>query len=472
MKKRISTLFSEVQRRKNLAFIEDTTFLNIYIMEQIYKPNESFDFSKLYLTSPILINGGNYLIKFKINENPLYIELPKSCSRNGILKNGKKYVCDMIFSNENDKFIKWLSDLENMCKEKLFENKDKWFESSLEEEDITDSFTPCLRSYKSNKQYLLRTNVSTSNSGMCNVKIYDENECELDVECINENTKIISILELQGIKCSVRNFQIEMEIKQMMVLNEENIFEKCLFKNFSSSSSGSLSKNIKESRDILEQNTGETLNANVSLKEPTKNMKSNPAYSSSKKRSNIHSPECNEGELSTDSLSANVDQSLEKTVEQQILAEDGEKIKDFSEKRMNKIKQNENSPECRQSNVLVGTESEFNPENFPPKDTKILSLAALHSDKYLNKKPQSNMKDDITEVDISLDKIDDNESIKLKKRNLIYYEMYKEARRRAKIARDLAISSYLEAKNIKNTYMLTDIKDSDSESENENDGEI
>ncbi len=51
--------------------------------------------------------------------------------------------------------------------------------------------------------------------------------------------------------------------------------------------------------------------------------------------------------------------------------------------------------------------------------------------------------------------------------------MYREARRKAKYARDLALASYLEAKNIKNKYMLDDIDDSDEseESDLENDDE-
>ena len=52
--------------------------------------------------------------------------------------------------------------------------------------------------------------------------------------------------------------------------------------------------------------------------------------------------------------------------------------------------------------------------------------------------------------------------------------MYKEARRKAKVARDLALSSYLEAKRIKNTYMLDDIiesDESDEEIEDESDKE-
>ena len=45
--------------------------------------------------------------------------------------------------------------------------------------------------------------------------------------------------------------------------------------------------------------------------------------------------------------------------------------------------------------------------------------------------------------------------------------MYREACRKAKIARDLALSSYLEAKRIKNVYMLQDSSDSeDSDYEN------
>ena len=47
---------------------------------------------------------------------------------------------------------------------------------------------------------------------------------------ITNETNIISILEIQGIKFTSRNFQIEMELKQVMVLNNEPIFNSCLIK--------------------------------------------------------------------------------------------------------------------------------------------------------------------------------------------------------------------------------------------------
>ena len=55
------------------------------------------------------------------------------------------------------------------------------------------------------------------------------------------------------------------------------------------------------------------------------------------------------------------------------------------------------------------------------------------------------------------------ETMQLKKPNQVYFELYKEARKKAKEAKRSAILAYLEAKNIKKTYMLDNLNDSDSE---------
>ena len=57
------------------------------------------------------------------------------------------------------------------------------------------------------------------------------------------------------------------------------------------------------------------------------------------------------------------------------------------------------------------------------------------------------------------------ETITLKKPNQVYYEIYKEARKKAKLAKKEAILAFLEAKNIKKTYMLENIDDSDSDND-------
>ena len=51
----------------------------------------------------------------------------------------------------------------------------------------------------------------------------------------------------------------------------------------------------------------------------------------------------------------------------------------------------------------------------------------------------------------------------MKKPNEVYFELYREARNKAKGAKKAAIIAYLEAKNIKKIYMLDDLNDSDSD---------
>ena len=65
------------------------------------------------------------------------------------------------------------------------------------------------------------------------------------------------------------------------------------------------------------------------------------------------------------------------------------------------------------------------------------------------------------EVELTLEELSTDDKLTLKEPNEVYYQMYRDARQKAKMAKELALSSYLEAKNIKNTYMLNDI-DSDT----------
>ena len=57
------------------------------------------------------------------------------------------------------------------------------------------------------------------------------------------------------------------------------------------------------------------------------------------------------------------------------------------------------------------------------------------------------------------------ETLQLKKPNQVYYEIYQKAKEKAKDAKKNAILAYIEMKNIKKTYMLDDIDESDSEFE-------
>ena len=83
-----------------------------------------------------------------------------------------------------------------------------------------------------------------------------------------------------------------------------------------------------------------------------------------------------------------------------------------------------------------------------------------------NLSPEAELENqNLTEIEFNLEEIPVEESLVLKKRNDVYYEMYREALRKAKMAKEMAVSSYLEAKRIKNIYMLEDLSDTESDEE-------
>jgi len=341
------------------------------IMENIYEATSDFPFEKLTIVKPAAITGGNYFMKFRIQDSPLYIQSPKCQLKQGISKAGKRFYSDLMFSNEHEQFTQWIERLENFSQKYIYEHREQWFETDLDMHDIENSFTPSLKLYKSGKYYLARANIP-SILGKCSLKIYDEKENEIDHEQLAENMNVITILEILGIKCSARSFQIEIEIKQMLVLKPLNLFDKCILLK----SPGSL----PEANDL-----GKTIDEESSNDRPNNTI-----------------PEKIEG--------------FSETVSSEYLAETS-----FTEK--------EKPVEERFSESIY--------TDYP------------------------------MEVDFPIAELPESDSIQLKTRNDVYYKMYRDAKRKAKIARDLALSSYLEAKRIKNIYMLDEIDDSDSDLEEE-----
>jgi hypothetical protein len=188
----------------------------------IIHPNHLFDFTKLTLAQPSGIQGGAYFTKINYNQSPLYIQTPKSLTKHAIITSGKKLTCDLMFDNQLIVLIEWFEKLESTCQTLIFEKSTEWFQNPLQLNDIENVFNPILKIYKSGKYYLVRVNVKKT------INIYDETRKILSIEDIKTDTPIISILEIQGIKFTNRNFQIEIELKQAMILDNSPVFDNCL----------------------------------------------------------------------------------------------------------------------------------------------------------------------------------------------------------------------------------------------------
>ena len=264
----------------------------------------------------------------------------------------------------------------------------KKYKNKLELNDIETAFACPIRIYKSGKYYLVRVNVKVNyNTNIPSIKIYNENELPITIDDVTSENYMISILEIQGIKFTSRNFQIEMELKQAMVLSSEKIFESCLIKT-------SL-KTVKPQ---------EMQSENIVLKE---------------------------------NAVENLEES-ELVLETQTVVAEENQPEPFSE--------SPNIEAVEKHDIVESVENKI-------EDTL---------------KNEDNLDLNLTEVNLDSD-LENLETITLKKPNQVYYEIYKTARKKAKDAKRTAIMAFLEAKNIKKTYMLDDLDDSEDSEDSDMD---
>ena len=394
------------------------TFKFFYIfnnMDNIIEPTENFDFTKLSLAHPSGIQGGAYFTKIEYNKKPLYIQTCKSQTRQGFVKTGKKYYCDLMFDKNSEGIINWFENLEERCQKLIFERRDTWFQNSLEENDIESAFNSTIRVYKSGKFYLVRTNIKNNHNNTPSIKIYNENEIPMTMEEINNETNIISILEIQGIKFTSRNFQIEIELKQIMVLDNEPLFDNCLIK----TSKKSIDKPLAENYTIDEPKLDNIILDDTKIDDTI-----------------LH--ENNLEEVTIENIKEEMEDNLDQLEPIDILLESDVKSHVKSEQHLVK------------EDVKLDKPVEEN-----------ITLDLVFEDLNEDIEENTNELKEINNNDLSLE--NNLETIQLKKPNQVYFELYKEARKKAKEAKRCAILAYLEAKNIKKTYMIENLDDSDSE---------
>jgi hypothetical protein len=162
-------------------------------MAKIYDTSD-FPLKDVRLGTPFN-KGGVYFIKMSVSNTPMYIQPPKCMIKQGFIKSGKKIFCDLIFSIEDNSFLAWLEQIEEIAKTQIYENRAKWFETELDEHDIENSMASPYKMYKSGKLYIIRANVPNT-LGKSDLKIYDESEREIFHEDLKEDTNVITILEL------------------------------------------------------------------------------------------------------------------------------------------------------------------------------------------------------------------------------------------------------------------------------------
>ena len=449
------------------------SLFNLYgsIMEQpIYFTNNDFDCSRLSISQPTSIQGGAYFTKIKMNNERLYLQLPKCYSKQGLITTNKKAYVDLMFNNEDESVIEWFEKLETQLIYLIHQKKDLWFQNEMEKEDIEDFFNPICRPFKGGKYHLIRINIprnkTLSSQYHCNV--YDENENIMPIEEINEKHSIIPCIEIQGIKFSARNFQIELICKQIMILNNKPLFNSCIIKKNSQEKYSNIEKKTVNNNEMI---TGINLDNNLdnNLGNKDENVSNNiMGLQKSIIKTITNDTDKNKEESSAKVTGTTVEEDEElsakvivPTAKKEDVALEEEALEEEALEEEEEALEDEALEEEDEKNVStpISIKDKDNNENDTHLNEKGLEENSIES-KLIN------LEDITNNINVN-----NKSKIILNRPNEVYYEIYKIAKDKAKQHKKAAISHYLEAKNIKNTYLLDDLDNSDESSEEEDEDE-
>ena len=400
-------------------------------MNKIHTIEDNFDFEEIELEHPNSLQGGSYFTRMNIHSSPIYIQTNPCSTKNGIVKTAKKSYCDLLFNSHDNKAIQWFEELERQCIDAIFQKKDLWFHNEMELDDIETAFTSPIRLYKSGKNYLIRCNIANNSLSSGTFKCYDEHTNPISLDKLdNTGVKIIPLLEVQGIRFTSKNFTLELALKQIMIIEDPDFINECFIQ----------PGNIKSIRQKESE---------ISVETSDNNLRTNSSQNTEQEKSN--------------NLSESIDipqNSEQIQKESEVLLKE---TLDNSEK-ISIEKNQQVTPEVTEDTTPEVTE-DTTPEvpqevtkEITKEDTEEITQESIQ-------KPLGNSSTTLLdEVILDYNNLG-NEAVKLKSPEEVYYDLWYEARTRAKLAREEAIKAYLEAKNIKNTYMLDNFSESDDEFE-------
>ena len=396
-------------------------------MENIIQPTNmmNFDFSNISLKNPKPIQGGSFLSSIKNNNNALIIQTPKIKTKKGITHTNKHVYTDLVFENDDDTFIEWVENLQERVRNIILEKSENWFHEPVTLDEIEYNWNNSLRTYKQTKQ-LLRTFIHKNKGISSNVlKIYDSDYKTKHVNDITNETSIICILEVIGLKFSNTSFQLDFCLRQVMILDDHPIFNEPLIK--------------ISTKKVANKNVGEK---NVLFKESEVENEITLEKLETIKPENLES----------------VNQDLDPLDLSNNIAKDLEKVEKLSTDLSNNSVQSDNISLSNEVDSVNDKISQFT------KEVNEVNLDDLEKKaEPLETKKDSN---ELQEVNLTFDEED---KITLKNPNEIYLDIYRQAREKAKKAKQEAIKAYLEAKRIKELYMLEIVDSSEDESDSEED---
>ena len=370
------------------------------------------------------------------------------------IKQEKKTYTDLKFNFDNKALIKWFEELERHVRNIIFEKRYNWFHDEPSIDEIEYLWNSSIRQNKDS--YLLRAFIQRFKNTE-QIQIWNENNEEITIDDIENDDNLISILEIGGLKFTSQSFQLEIYLRQVIVIKDKPIFSKCLIKLHGNANKTDINKQTlsvedeEVNHDVDEQEVDEQ-----DVDKSDTELVENDNKVENKKILSDDSSNDIDSEKKDDDTSETNEEDLEKLNDLDSTSGDLEKNKstvDLVEKKVNIDSNVVEIPE-----ETKNTESKIDSTNEEPtleKNVEIKNEINQEIEKSKTEKESLTLeknKNKLEEFELILP--EDNSTIKLKTPKDVYLEIYKKARQKALDAKKEAIKAFLEAKKIKETYLL------------------
>ena len=179
--------------------------------------HEDIDVNEINFSKPEKI-GTSYFgsISYGTELKPLYVQTPRLKSLINLcdIQDKKNPHIDVEVPNGNYDIYDFFLNLDDSCIKTTYKKSQEWFGKELPLESVDDMFKRTTKPFKKNQNPVMRFKLPVvKNKIQCGV--YNQQRVFLDMNDIKENSEVILVLHLRGLKVLKQNFYFDCYVSQI-----------------------------------------------------------------------------------------------------------------------------------------------------------------------------------------------------------------------------------------------------------------
>ena len=186
--------------------------------------HEDIDVNEINFSKPEKI-GTSYFgsISYGTELKPLYVQTPRLKSLINLcdLQDKKNPHIDVEVPNGNYDIYDFFLNLDDSCIKTTYKKSQEWFGKELPLESVDDMFKRTTKPFKKNQNPVMRFKLPVvKNKIQCGV--YNQQRVFLDMNDIKENSEVILVLHLRGLKVLKQNFYFDCYVSQIKLFQDKD----------------------------------------------------------------------------------------------------------------------------------------------------------------------------------------------------------------------------------------------------------